>query len=235
MKKSHFQYVGYPRAGSTFLHKVFRQQNLLQECTNSVVKEFHCDNIDEYKSQYLKFDYSINMHTLVLLLRNEQYICTTAAVTDKFFACIRNPYDVVSSGYALWNGHPSAPSLIFKIGDCANNIRFFKDLISKPFRIFYFDDLVGNENAFVKEICDFLDIAVPNVDFDKILKHSSKEIYHDLNVLGSTDMLNLKVTVRDQKEIVPKYNFSQQEIEYFNNKILELEQYLDRDFSHWKR
>jgi hypothetical protein len=235
MKKAHFQYVGYPRSGSTFLYRVFQQHNLLQECTNSFVKEFRCDNIDEYKSQYLKFDYSINMHASVLLLRNKQYICETDTVTDKFFACIRNPYEVVSSGYALWNGHPVSQPAISRIGDCVGNIKFFQDLISKPFRIFYFDDLVGNENVFVNEICEFLDIDVPNVNFDNILKHSSKEVYHDINTLGSTDVLNGKLTVRNQNEIVPEYNFGQQEIEYFNNKILELEQYLDRDFSHWKR
>lgn len=233
MKKAHFQYVGYPRAGSTFLHRIFRQQAQLAECANAVLKEFYCNDLDTYKNTYSNFDYSINMYTLTLLKRSEEYISMTDTVTDKFFACIRNPYDAFSSSFSLWNGRGHLPQTARRFAEYTENLIFLKSNITKPFKIFYFEDLINHEQQYIKSVCDFLEIDTPNIDTLAVKKHSSKEVYHDHDMDGVRP--NLLVKVRPEGDIVPEYLFTDQEIDYFNLKITELEQYLDRDFSHWKR
>jgi hypothetical protein len=235
MKKAHFQYVGYTRSGSTFLHRVFRQHPQLKDCASNVVKEFYSDNLNTYKNTYSKFDYSINMYASILIRRPVEYISMTNPLTDKFFACIRNPYDAFSSSFALWNGHGHLPAHAMRFAECAENLIFLKSNITKPFKIFYFEDLVTQEQDFIKDVCEFLEIDRPVIDTSGLLKHSSTEVYHNIDVCGNVSAINGPLTIREKTDTVPEYKFSNQEIEYFNLKITELEQYLDRDFSHWKR
>jgi hypothetical protein len=235
MKKAHFQYVGYPRAGSTFLVRIFRQQAQLKDCTNSVVKEFYCTDLETYKNTYSEFDYSINMNPSTLLNRNLDYLHMTDPVTDKFFACIRNPYDAFSSLFALWNGNLQSTVVSSRFADCAENLIFFQSVISKPFKIFYFEDLVANEQLYIKNVCDFLEIETPVVNTATVLKHSSKEVYHNTSHCKDITVVNRPIMVRAPTDTIPTYLYSDQEIKYFNSKITELEQYLDCDFSHWKK
>jgi hypothetical protein len=237
MKKAHFQYIGYPRSGSTFLHRVFQHQPLLKDCTTSVAKEFYCDNQDTYKNTYFKFDYSINMNHVPLLRRQLEYLSMTDPLTDKFFVCLRNPYDAFSSSFALWNGLGHKLNHKTRFVEYVENLIFLQSAISKPFKIFYFDDLISSEYQYIKNICDFLEIDAPVVDFGSVLKHSSREVYHDMTNLGTdTKFIGMRpVLLRKESDTIPEYKFDDQEVEYFNQKITELEQYLDRDFAHWKR
>lgn len=237
MKKAHFQYVGYPRSGSTFLHRILRHQPLLKDCTTSVIKEFYCDNLDTYKTTYSKFDYSINMHTGVLIRRQIDYLLMTDPLTDKFFVCLRNPYDAFSSSFALWNGLGHKLLHKARFAEYTENLMLLQSAISKPFKIFYFEDLINNEQQYIKNICDFLEIDVPVVDTSNLFKHSSREVYHDVPDHGTDTSLigRRKLLIRKESDLIPEYKFSDQDIEYFNQKITDLEHYLDRDFSHWKR
>jgi hypothetical protein len=235
MKIAHFQYVGYPRSGSTFLWRVFQHQDQLQHCATSVVKEFEASNSQSYQDNYMNFDYSINMNAGTLIKRSQQQLQMSNAVTDRYFLCLRNPFEVVESVFAQWNGVSLPDSLVYRIAECADNLNFFQQHINRPFKIFYFDNLVQNSDAFVKNICDYLEISTPVVDLSKILKHSSKEVYHDINITESIYKINNPMKIRTKNELLPQYIFSNQEIEYFNQQIVALENYLERDFSHWKR
>lgn len=242
MKKAHFQYVGYPRAGSTFLYHCFRLHPKLKDCTNILPKECWAEDTQSFLDKFSKFDYSINLHPFVLPAKNSNYNSIAKLHTTKFFACLRNPYDVITSGYVMLDGRVNKdPERVIKLIDYTDHLKFFCNNDTKNFKLFYFDDLLTDDFAYLNSVCDFLEIDSMNIDTSLILKNESKKvmnIYDDdfsINNVAKEKRASHKIVPRDHDRKIPVINFSNEMVESINKKITELEQYLDRDFSHWKR
>ena len=222
MKIAHYQYVGWPRSGSTFVHNIFRKNPLLQDCATTVFKEKACRTLDDYE-EYRQFDYSLNMNPLAYL-DSVASIQVADSVTDKFFACVRNPYDWMSSLYTFHNG--GIPSKL--TSDYTNSLTRFNSLITKPFKLFFFDDLMADTQGFVNSIHDYLELPYTVVDFDQIRKLESSAVYHDLSKA-------INVSARTAETPCVYRVFTNSEIATTNHMITKFEDYIGQDFSHWKR
>jgi hypothetical protein len=237
MKIAHYQYVGWSRAGSTFLYRIFNKNPLLQDCVNTVFKEKSCHTLDDYE-EYRQFDYSINMNTRTLVQFDHSVnpekefissIQVADSVTNKFFACVRNPYDRISSVYTFTNG-----KIDIVRTDYASTLERFKTQITKPFKLFFFDDLIADTPGFVNSVHDYLELPYTVVDFDQIQKLESSAVYLDLskimNYVNPTD-----ICVRTDETPCVHRTFTDKDIITINHMITRFEDYIGRDFSHWKR
>jgi len=232
MKIAHYQYLGYPRSGSTFLHEVFQQHPYLRECTSSVPKEKLYLTEARYKQTFDKFDYSINMHPLVIFDRfgtDDDFFKSADLVTTKFFTGVRNPYDMLDSLFVFkavtdWN-----ETKVQYYSDYSRHISRLQSLLTKPFKIFYFDDLVANEQEYIANVYNWFEIPyeIPaNLDLVDY-NESSKKYY--------TGVTRGAAGVRTNKEPIVHYNFSNQDIININLNISKFEQLVDKNFDHWKR
>ena len=222
MKIAQYQYVGWPRSGSTFLHGIFRKNLLLQDCSVTVFKEKLCNTLDDYE-EYRQFDYSINMNTLTFS-NSDTSIQTADSVTTKFFACVRNPYDWISSMYTYSNGSIDIQDKT----DYAKTLTRFRSLTTRPFKLFFFDDLIADTPSFVNSIHDYLELPYTMVNFDRLDKLESSTSQHDLSVA-------VRSSARTVATPCVYRVFSNSEIDTINHRIAGFEDYVGRDFSHWKR
>jgi hypothetical protein len=222
MKIAHYQYVGWPRAGSTFVHNIFRKNPLLQDCATTVFKEKACRTLDDYE-EYRQFDYSINMDPMTLW-NSDSSIRTADSVTTKFFACVRNPYDWVSSAYTFSNGSIDIQDKT----DYAKTLTRFRSLTTRPFKLFFFDDLIANTPGFVNSIHNYLELTPTVIDLAQVRKLESSAVYHDLSKA-------INVSARTAATPCVYRGFSNSEIVAINHTITKFEDYVGRDFSHWKR
>lgn len=223
MKKGHYQFIGYPRTGSTFLHRIFRETNKFGTCARSVFKETVVKTSEEYEKLYSEFDYSINMFT-GLIVEDANTIKVAGEVTDKFFACMRNPYECNQSQYTYHDG--TWPLKIESL-NYSHYISRFQNLVSAPVKIFIFDDLVEKQNEFVDSVFDYLNCDRPAVDLSKILRNESSMTRYN----SKTRTTELRTT----NSKLATYNYSQEEITEINSYIDNFSVFMDRDFSHWKR
>ena len=222
MKIAHYQYVGWPRSGSTFIYRIFRKNARLQDCATTVFKEKICNTLNDYQ-EYRQFDYSINMNALTFANPDES-IQLADSVTDKFFACVRNPYDWISSVYTFSNGQ-------LDFGANPNYTRAltrFNSLTTRPFKLFFFDDLIADTQDFVNSIHDYLELPYTVVDFDQVGKLESSSVYHDPSKAKN-------VSARTAETPCVYRTFTDGEITTINHMITEFEDYIGRDFSQWKR
>lgn len=222
MKIAHYQYVGWPRSGSTFIHNIFRKNPLLQDCSIAVFKEKLCNTQDDYQ-EYRQFDYSINMNTLTFS-NSDSSIQIADSVTNKFFACVRNPYDWISSLYTYSNGSIDAHAKT----DYAKTLTRFRSLTTRPFKLFFFDDLIADTQVFVNSIHDYLELPYTVVNFDRLDKLESSTRQHDLSVA-------VRNSARTAENPCVYRTFSDNEITTINHMITKFEDYIGRDFSQWKR
>jgi len=222
MKIAHYQYVGWPRSGSTFVHNIFRKNSLLQDCAAAVVKEKLCNTFDDYQ-EYQQFDYSINMNPLTFAYADEN-IQLADLVTNKFFSCVRNPYDWISSVYTYSNGSIDVQDKT----DYAKTLTRFRSLTTKPFKLFFFDDLIADTQKFVNSIHDYLELPYTVAALDQILRLESSAMYYDPSK-------TIARSARTAATPCVYRGFSDSEIVAINHTITKFEDYVGRDFSHWKR
>jgi len=230
MKIAHYQYLGYARSGSTFLHEVFQQHPYLQACTSSVPKEGLYLTEAQYKQTFDKFDYSINMHPGVILPNfgtDDDFFKSADLVTTKFFTCVRNPYDMIDSFYMFGLPQDWNELIILALSDYSKHISRLQSLLTKPFKIFYFDDLVANEQEFITNVYNWFEIpcVIPN-NIDQIYRNASSQNY----LTGFR-----RSSIRTDQEPVIHYEFSTQDIVNINANILKFEQLVNKNFDHWKR
>lgn len=221
MRIAHYQYVCWPRSGSTFIHNIFKKNLLLQDCATTVFKENSCHTLDDYE-EYQQFDYSINMNPLTFVYP-EKSIQVANSVTDKFFACVRNPYDRLSSVYAFSNGNIDPIKT-----DYTDTLTRFGLLITKPFKLFFFDDLIADTPGFVNSVHDYLELPYTVVDLAQIRKLESSAVYYDPSTVGFVSARTPDTPCMDRI-------FTDSEITTINHMITRFEDYIGRDFSHWKR
>ena len=230
MKIAHYQYVGYPRSGSTFLHGVFRQHPYLQECIKSLPKEGLYLTESRYKQTFDKFDYSINMHPGVIFPTfgtDDDFFKSADAVTTKFFACVRNPYHMIDSIHMYTSPKKWNELVIAKLSNYSNHISRLQLLLTKPFKIFYFDDLIDNEREFITDVYNWFEIPceIP-VNLDVINRNESSKTY--FTGLGRSEF-------RTVREPVVHYEFSDQDVVNINWNISKFEELVNKNFDHWKR
>ena len=229
MKIAHYQYVGYPRSGSTFLHGVFRQHPYLQTCTSSVPKEGLYLSLDHYQKTFDKFDYSINMNPLLLFDEYSTVLKSANLVATKFFACIRNPFEMIDSLYTFGSPVKWNESIVKERTNYSQHLLKFQSIVDKPMKLFYFDDLIVNDQEFIKHIYNWLEIPCYQTEnLDHIFRNESSKTYYTGRQSNTT-------AVRTNQEPIVHYNFSDQEIIDINANISKFEQLVNKNFDHWKR
>jgi hypothetical protein len=160
-------------------------------------------------------------------LSNDDYFKLADAVTTKFFTCVRNPYYMIDSLYGYGSPIPWHDTILSKLSDYVQHISRLESLITKPFKLFYFDDLIIDSQKFVTDVYNWLEIPceIPN-DIDQIYRNESSKTYYTGNSL---------IAVRTNQEPVRHYDFSNQDILDINLNILKFENLVGRNFDHWKR
>ena len=158
------------------------------------------------------------------LWNSDSSIQTADSVTTKFFACVRNPYDWVSSAYTFSNGSIDIQDKT----DYAKTLTRFRSLTTRPFKLFFFDDLIANTPSFVNSIHDYLELPPTVIDLAQVRKLESSAVYHDLSKA-------INVSARTAATPCVYRGFSDSEITAINHTITRFEDYVGRDFSHWKR
>jgi len=230
MKIAHYQYLGYPRSGSTFLHGVFGRHPYLQECVSSVTKEGLYLTEARYKQTFDKFDYSINMHPGIIFPNfgtDDNFVKLADSVTTKFFICVRNPYDMIDSMHMYKSLKNCNELAIATLSNYSNHISWLQLLLTKPFKIFYFDDLLDSEHEFITDVYNWFEIPceIP-ANLDVIIRNESSKTY--FTGVGRS-------CVRTDREPVVHYNFSDQDIVNINRNISTFEELVNKNFDHWKR
>lgn len=121
MKEIHFQIVGFPRTGTTWLwnslinnRKIFEttsfkeksqlREKLLKELKENVWQEQNLDLLlkdsSEYTEQYKKYNITLNFRPLTFLL-GRQHIEKIAKYTTHAAIIMRNPYEILDSFYNM--------------------------------------------------------------------------------------------------------------------------------------
>lgn len=228
--KKHFEYIGYPRSGSTYLYSLLRNHSYFSESFKKLRKE-NSMLIDgcafsEYKKIYDDYQYSLNVCTFTKLLNSSQ-LRELNEYTDKFFMLIRNPYDYITSmiKYLKLENYPTDFSLNNTL-DYVRMIDRIKQNINKPLEIIIFDDLINDTEFVLKKLLDFLELPYEFLIKGDELINSSNSFVYSSNTKSSIEtdgarILNNPLSIH-QKEII-------------NQNIDNLSCYLNRDFSSWKR
>jgi len=267
MKKIHYQNVGFPRTGTTWLWRslidnpaVFKVDNFslrlktrkfaLDNKENSWQEdnvEKLIDDPSEYINIYSKYDVSMNFRPFTFMI-SDAAIEKIAEYTTHASIIIRNPYEVLDSFYNMqhlfqddldknivqttslgdeWkaykllypevSGSNQSDVLNFYIYrfSFANTVRRWLNFKNK-FKVFYYEDLVHNPNAFYNSVCEFIGIPF-NSPIPEIVNDSE-----GLNKIHN-------------KSNLTHFLFYPDHILTVNREIDQLSEILGKDFSHWKR
>lgn len=233
MIKHHYEYIGYPRTGTTFLYSIFKKHPYFVDCFKNLQKEnsFLGDggSIEEYTKLYAPYTYSMNMYTATRSLNSTQII-ELNKITDKFFLILRNPYELLNSLLQFHGGgiYMLYPYIMSQLNYVSLLARLERLIPSKKLRIFIFDDLEKNKKLFVQEIFKFLNVPYyeTSISGNEFLNSSKTHRYNSLTrsveeAQTDTILLDMALTIKHITEI--------------NSQIDQLTQYLNRDFSSWKR
>lgn len=231
MIKRHYEYLGYPRSGSTFLYNVFKKHSYFSNSFKELRKENNMleqgKSIQEYKNVYLNYDYSMNMCTRNSLLNSSQ-IKELAKCTDKFFFLVRNPYDFLKSVCNFVDGSDvmRSEAFMYSVLDYTRTIDRIKKLVDSDVGVFIFDDLIENKYNFVEKIFDFLE--VPNEPVIDGTEFTNTSKLYSYSVLGrSIGPIDNKPTI--------ELEFTAGQIELINNYIDKFSDYMQKDLSHWRK
>lgn len=228
--KKHFEYIGYGRSGSTYLYSLLKNHSYFSEMCKKLPKEnmmlHNGYAFDEYKKIYNDYQYSFNMCPITQFLNSSQ-LKELNEYTDKFFMVIRNPYDFIIS-VIKFNNLKNYPTK-FALNNSLDYVRLIdriKQNINKPLEIIIFDDLINNTEFVLKKLLDFLELPYESLIKGDEFRNSSKK-YRYNSLTRSVDEVQPGAFLLDMAPI--------KHITEINSQIDQLTQYLNRDFSSWKR
>ena len=232
MKQIHYQNIGFPRSGSTWLWeslvkhpKVFKSTNIIKTrnftnsskeprfgrwTTEKIINRIPLD-VNPIKDKYMDYDISMCFNQFDFLCNAEE-ISRIAEYTTHASLVIRNPFEVTSNyfAYAQYNfpNRHTIPQLI-DMFDFSNTVEKWIPFKNK-FKVFVYDDLLADQDAFYNSVCDFIGIE-PN-----------KSVPNRVN------------SINDYMTGYEQVTYTDEQIATLNGHVDKLSGLLNRDFSHWK-
>jgi hypothetical protein len=235
MKSVHYQNVGFPRSGTTWLWKslinnpkIFKSNNFVKT-RNFVInnkeprfKKWTTEHIENripkdttpIIEKYREYDISMCFNAFDFLCNKEE-ISRIESYTTHVSLTLRNPFETVSNFHAytrivLPEGEQSKYTVDYLIDkfDFANTVEKWL-LFKNKFKILVYDDLLKDSNNYYKEVCDFIGVESNNCIPEKNVN---------------------SIVTPEYKPII----FTDEQTIKLNSHIDKLSDLIKRDFTHWK-
>lgn len=211
MKKLHYQNIGFPKTGTTWVYHQFLYHPEIDCKVDLNNKEFNTNTKEKYLDFYKDYDVSYNLRTLTYTDPNKLFYATHISFTW------RNLFDLLNTwyNYLLYN-----PNYKHSVQEFLNiqdyNFKLITDVEKifdawKSYEVkwFFYDDLVTDNQLYFYNLCDYLGISK----------------YYDS-----------RIKVKFKTNITKQILFDDESIiKYINNKITIIEDHTKRDLSHWKK
>lgn len=211
MRKLHYQNIGFPKTGTTWVYHQFLYHPEIDCKVDLNHKEFDTNTKEKYLNFYKDYNVSYNLRTLTFTDSNKLFYATHISFTW------RNLFDLLNTwyNYLLYN-----PNYKYSVQEFLNvqdyNFKLITDVEKiftnwKSYKIkwFFYDDLVADNQLYFYNLCDYIGIS----------KHYDP-----------------RIKVKFKTNITKQILFDDENIiKYINNKITIIEDHTHRDLSHWKK
>lgn len=239
MKKIHYQNVGFPRTGTSWLWQsltnhpeVFKSTSFLNvlktknfilenkepkfsEWTDEIIENRIPQDVTPIIKKYSAYDISLCFNTFDFLCAPDE-ISRIANYTTHASLTIRNPFEIVSSYYAYSRFILSEEKqnmftidYLINLFDFSNTVERWLSFENK-FKILVYDDLLNDQTMYYKEVCNFIGIE-PHINVSEKIN----------SISYFTDNYS-------------QLNFTKEQTVLLNAHIDKFSILLDRDFTHWK-
>jgi hypothetical protein len=242
MKKIHYKNIGLPKTGTTWLweqlitnpdidmfhsmqkfNSIKKLHNLNNKFEfNGVPKEARFNSKEEYLDFYSKYDISVNFDTWFykfISADSSTWENQIIKESSHISVSLRNPYEILNSWYNFFEASFSNAET-FKNLD--KNKRFYHltayktmfdalTLCKDKVKILFYDDIKNDHEKFLREVCDFIGISY---NYDPL---------NSTRVIGHT-IYNDTLTIDDEQLIM-----------HINENICHIEDFTQRDLTHWKK
>lgn len=216
MKKLHYVHIGFPFTGTTWLYENLKRH---ESVDYKLIKEFTMFTLDKdndvYFKEYEGCNVSFNLNTNDYELPDEIIRHRNSYITHCGVS-VRNPFERLE-GWANFNkpranGQTTEEWLDARFNegftDYVTPIKRWLSLCDKPMHYMVFDDLLHDDQTY----------------FDSLLDHVGLE--------KGMEVLHQKYNWRPRNI---KFELSAEQVDTVNKHIDELSDFMNRDFSHWKR
>lgn len=212
MIKKHIINIGLPRCGTTWLWRhISRLLNYHEPVKENFILH-DTANINEYRRYYQNCTVSFNFNPNLYIL-DRDLIKKLDLVATQVSIILRNPYDQLQSYKNLVGGAPnqnfvdwSSEQGITRYADIINR---WQQNLSKPIKIFLFDDLIENPKLFLENYLRFCDVEFMIDDqFDYAKPINKSQSNHAIM-------------------------FDKDQISRINQEINNLQNIINRNLAHW--
>jgi len=212
MKEIHYQNLGYPKTGTTWIYHqlLYHPQVDCQPDPNQ--KEFNPPNKELYLNFYKKYNVSFNLRTHTFLKPETLYYATHLTFI------FRNPFHLLNTWYNFLcyanQDFKLSVEEFLKYDDynfqlVTDTQRIFDNWKNYDVKWLFYDDLAADNKIFMYNLCDYLGL---NRYFDPRVKPKFKT------------KITKEIVIDDEKLI-----------KYINEKISIIEDHTKRDLTHWKK
>jgi len=214
MHKVHYQNVGLPKCGTSWLwFALNRSKDLIGHPT---LKENSAQLREGQKEEYLNFyknlDVSINFDPMTHTLTNDR-ITEISEYTTHVSFILRNPYEILNSWF---NGNRNKDMIASVRTQWEKQYNQIDELsimrwsnFKNKFAVWYYDDLVAHPYQFYENACNWIGITPGPKSVIKIKSNVTK---------FSEQLIHDRMTIR-----------------VINTRIDKLSNFLNKDLSHWKK
>jgi hypothetical protein len=169
MKKVHYQNIGLPRTGTSWLHTCLISSLEIGQPSKDLKENPWQETIglttlsnSEYINYYKDYDitYNLNPNSYKMSLRQ---IKNLAEYTTHISIILRNPYDLMHSWYNFWVIHNLEKYNFYKLIHL-NPMFNYPDILLRwtqcplPLKILFYDDLVKDPKKFVLDLSNYIGI-----------------------------------------------------------------------------
>lgn len=224
MKRIHYRNLGFPKTGTNWLWLQFMQHPLVDCKLDHRYKEYRGQDLASYKKVYEKYDVSLNLDTHVFYdMYDENYHARPENIHEHathLTMILRNPYEVLNSMFNMEKNRDSKldirkeqytnidSDIVKRYSDFKNIFRYWSSC-KLTIKYMFYDDLVNDSKKFMYDICDHIGI--------KPFCNTSRGVAFPT----------------DKKD--PLVFDNQSTIDYINKGICDVEEFLNKDLSHWKQ
>lgn len=207
MKLKHYANIGTAKSGSTWLFENLLKSNAIDYNKEKEIKYNIFLNEKNYTEYFKKFNFSLNFQVASwgIDLRQISFIKRHSTHCS---IILRNPYQFLDSFYNFIKvTETDGDSFVESIAD---HIRY-ADMLKRwhdhdNFKIFYYDHMCSNSQNYLNSVTDYLNI-------DRLI------------ALGAIN----------KTSYIKNINLNHFSINQIEQEITKLEDFLQKDFSHWRK
>jgi len=243
MKKIHYKNIGLPKTGTTWLwsqlvtnpnidmfHSMQKKFNSLKKIHNlddsfngdDIHKELRFNSKEEYIDFYSKYDISVNFDPWFyrcIYTDSSTWENQIIKESSHISVSLRNPYELVDSWYNFFEINYSSSEDFKKL---IKHSQFYYlttyktmfdalALCKDKVKILFYDDIKNDHEKFLREVCDFVGISY------------NHDPANSTSIIGNTTYTD-RLTIDDEQLIM-----------HINENICRIEDFTQRDLTHWKK